>query len=118
MAPRSTALAALAAARALSVRGVPVWSMEHCEGKGHRLAKKLPSEVSFGGRHYPSKQLMIQIELASSWAQLLNGLNHLDPASEELKYTSSMPELVRTLIASAMTCSLIPVSVSISRVKG
>ena len=44
------------------------------------------------GTTYPSEEVMLQIELASSRAQLLNRLDNLNPASDVLNCRSQTPD--------------------------
>ncbi len=103
------------------MRGVPVWSMEHW-GETPRSARDLSRGCLWGrvirrrGTTYPSEQVVLQIEFASSRAQLLDCLDNLNPASDVLdcrrKYQT------RTLIASAITCPVTKVSLSVPRKGG
>jgi hypothetical protein len=44
------------------------------------------------GITYPSEQVLVQIEFASSRAQLLNLLDDLNPVSDVLNYRSQIPD--------------------------
>lgn len=44
------------------------------------------------GTTYPSEQVVLQIEFASSRAQLLDRLDNLNPASDVLNYRSQIPD--------------------------
>ena len=51
----------------------------------------------FGEAAYPSEQVVLQIEFASSRAQLLDLLDNLDPALDALNCSSHIPRLVPLL---------------------
>jgi len=79
------------------VRGVPVWSMEHW-GEMPRSARDFSRGCLWArvirrrGATYPSEQVILQIEFASSRAQLLNRLDNLNPASDVLNCRSQIPD--------------------------
>ena len=75
IAPSRTASAALAASRALEVRGSPVASIEACE------VLEWATEKEGGGRAYAAEEMFLEVEFAGAWAGCFDYFEDLERES-------------------------------------